>query len=137
MTVKKEKKRMYFLRTKKLHIATLFLSVFIGGMAWMLVQPTLLHATIVPPFVYVPPTPPALGPGGDPTGVGTQPTYDPASYFAPGGAPGSAGSQPTAAEKAAGAKAGSLHEISQDDDEIPECAAALTLKRTFVLFRPA
>ena len=47
---------MRFLRTRKLHIATLFLSVFIGGAGWMLVGPAVLNAQLADAEPYHTPT---------------------------------------------------------------------------------
>ena len=91
---------MRFLRTRKLHIATLFLSVFIGGAGWMLVGPTLLAA-------YDPPTTVEEIEALNNTPVTDQPAdrgYDPAnSPFGPTPAGGAPGANPTAAEKSVGA----------------------------------
>jgi len=123
---------MRFLRTKKLHIATLFLSAFIGGTAWMLVSPAVLNAT-VSPRKFVPPTQP------DPTAnlFGTADDflkpppanyvqYDPASYLAPGGAPGSPGSQPTPTEQQKGAAEAAAGNVKPDKAAQMTCLGGAT-----------
>ncbi|KKW10979.1 MAG: hypothetical protein UY50_C0023G0025 [Parcubacteria group bacterium GW2011_GWA2_49_9] len=121
---------MHFLRTKKLHIATLFISVFIGGFAWMLVGPAILQATTfnppTDPYEFNPETGNYGGPATLPAAA-DKPSdlgYDPSGVFAPATPGGAPGSQPIATEESAATVA--ANQLKDDQAAQMTCFGGMT-----------